>query len=162
MSTKRSIVFALFLTLAVPVTTVAQGRSPLLDKVVQSVEGTNPKWHLILGFCTCPVLVRSQVTYAFGDMYYGKLSSPRRVSIYISYVPTPAIARDSMADLRDRNDTARYLRKDYMIGDEAYLWTFENGTASLYFRSGAAIGELFGNRADVHFFARTLTKEWAR
>jgi len=32
----------------------------------------------------------------------------------------------------------------------------------LYFRSGAAIAELFGARGDVQFFARTLTKEWAR
>ncbi len=162
MSTHRSIVFVLFVALAVPITSAAQGRSTLFDKVEQSIEATDPKWQVVLGFCTCPALVRSQVAYAFGDMYYRKLSSPRRVSIYISYVPTPSIARDSMADLRDRNDAARYLREDCSFAEEAHLWTFANGSAALYFRSGSAIGELFGARADVQFFARTLTKKWAR
>ena len=162
----RSILFALFL-LSVPVTTGAQGRSPLLDKVVHSVEAANPKWHLIPGVCDCPVLVRPQMAYALGSLYYRRLSSGRRVMIYIAYVSTAAIATDSMAELRKVNDTAPYrrkgyLREDYMIADEAYLWTYENGTAALYFRSGTAIGELFGAPADIQFVARTLTKAWAR
>jgi hypothetical protein len=167
MSTHRRILFALFVIMVAPMTIVAQGPSPLLDKVVESIEATNPKWQVVYGFCTCPALVRSEVAYAFGSMRYRKLSSPRRVSINIAYVPTPAIARDSMTFLRDQNDTAPYRdaardRENYNIAEEAYLWSYTNGTAALYFRSGAAIAELFGARADVQFFARTLARKWAR
>ncbi|HYW71115.1 MAG TPA: hypothetical protein VE961_08780 [Pyrinomonadaceae bacterium] len=94
-------------------------------------------------------------------MRYRKIHSPRRVSINIAYVPTPVIARESMAELRKVNDTAPYrrkdsLREDYMVADEAYFWTYENGDAALYFRRGTAIGELLGAPDDVRFFARTL------
>jgi hypothetical protein len=167
MSAPSSIVFVLLLTLAVPITTLAQGRSPLLDQVVQSVEAQNPKWHFVPGVCVCPVLVPAEVAYAFGSMRYGKLSSTRRVSINVAYVPTAAIAKDSMTELRKVNDTAPYRRKGtvregYIIADEAYLWTYEDGSAALYFRNGTAIGELLGAPDDVRFFARTLIKAWAR
>jgi hypothetical protein len=150
------------LTLAAPISAAAQGDSPLLDKIVRSVRESNPKWHFIPGFCTCPVLVRSQSAYAFGYMYYRELTSSSRVSIYISYMPTTAIANDWMKDICDRNATARYLREQFGFADEAYVWTFDNGNASLYFRNGAVIGELNGAPNDVRFFARTLNKQWAR
>jgi hypothetical protein len=149
---------AILLILAAFTPATPQGSSPLLDRIVQSVRKTNPKWHFIPGFCTCPVLVRSQSAYAFGGMYYRKLTSPRRVLIYIASVPTSANATDWMADLRDRNARAGWQREQYWFADEAYLWTVDHGNAYLYFRNGAVIGELSGALDDVKFFAHTLNE----
>ena len=164
MPMRYSMLFALFL-LILTVTTAAQVRSPLMDKIVHSVQAKDPNWNFHTAVCTCPALVRPQIEYAAGSLHYHKQSSTRFVPIYIAYVPTAAVAMDSMAELVKVNDTAPYRRKDftredYLIADEAHLWTYENGTAALYFRSGTAIGELFGAQADVQFFARTLTKSW--
>jgi hypothetical protein len=162
MATHRSILPAILLILAVCAPAVTQGSSPLLETIVQSVRKASPKWHFIPGFCTCTALVQSQSAYAFGDMYYRKLSSRRRVTIYISYVPTFARATDWMADLRDRNSREGWQRQEYRFASEAYVWTVDNGNAYLYFRNGAVIAELNGAPNDVSFFARTLDKQWAR
>jgi hypothetical protein len=158
MSTHRSILPAILLILAAFTPATPQGSSPLLDRIVQSVRKTNPKWHFIPGFCTCPVLVRSQSAYAFGEMYYRNLTSGHRVLIYIAYVPTSAIAADWMTGLRDRNARAGWQREQYWFADEAYLWTVDHGNAYLYFRKGAVVAELSGALSDVESFAHTLAE----
>ena len=158
MLTHRSILAAILLILAGCTPAEPQGSSTLLDRIAQSIRKANPKWHFISGFCTCPVLVPSQASYAFGVMYYRKWASPRDVLIYIAYVPKSANAADWMADLRDRNARAGWQREQYWFADEAYLWTFDNGHANLYFRDGAVIAELSGASDDVNFFAHTLTE----
>jgi hypothetical protein len=162
MLTNRSRFNALLLAIVVSISATAQTRAPLLDRIVQTVENTDSRWHFMAAFCTCPALIRSQTDYAFGEMYHGKLTDNRHVTIYVSYVPTSVIAADWMRDLRDRNTTARYPREEYRFADEAYLWIYDRGGASLYFRSGATIVALSGVRKDVQFFARTLNDRWAR
>jgi hypothetical protein len=163
MSTNRSLLMALLLLVVAPTSGVAQGRSPLLDKIVRSVRGANSSWHFLPGFCTCPTLVRSQTAYAFGDMYHRRISDHRHVIIYIGYVPTTALAADWLRDLRDRNAANGWRRDEYKFADEAYLfWTSDAGSASLSFRRGAAIGQISGPRTDVEFFAHTLLNQWAR
>jgi hypothetical protein len=162
MLTNRSIFNALLLAIVASITAAAQTRAPLLDRIVQTVENTDSRWHFMAAFCTCPALVRSQTDDAFGEMYYGKLTDHRNVLIYVSYVPTSVIAAEWMRDLRDRNTTARYQREEYEFADEANLWIYDRGGASLYFRSGATVVWLSGVRKDVQFFARTLNDRWAR
>jgi hypothetical protein len=162
MLTNRSIFNALLLAIVASITAAAQTRAPLLDRIVQTVENTDSRWHFMAAFCTCPALVRSQTDDAFGAMYYGKLTDHRNVLIYVSYVPTSVIAAEWMRDLRDRNTTARYQREEYGFADEANLWIYDRGGASLYFRSGATVVWLSGVRKDVQFFARTLNDKWAR
>ena|SRR2546428_3464590 len=163
MSTNRLIELALLLLVVAPTSGVAQGRSPLLNKIVRSVRRANRTWHFLPGFCTCPTLARSQTAYAFGDMYYRKISDHRDVLIYIGYVPTKALAADWLGDLRDRKAVNEWRRDEYKFADEAYLfWTYDAGGASLYFRCGAAIGWISGPRTDVEFFAHTLLNQWAR
>jgi hypothetical protein len=163
MSMKHSLLLALLLSVTAPTSSIAQGRSPLVDKVVQSVTDANPKWHFLPGFCTCPALVRSQTAYGFGVMYYGQISDHRDVMIYVSYVPTTALAAHWLHDLRDRNAANGWRRDDYNFADEAYLfWASDPAGASLYFRRKAAIVQISGRRSDVQFFAHTLLNEWAR
>src|SRR6476660_1436669 len=125
--TYRFLLFGTCLIFAASVHTAAQGRSPLLDKIVESVRKVNPKWHFIPAICTCPVLVPSQSSYAFGAWHFGKLTSDRDVSIYISYVPTSARAADWMADLSRRDVVKEWHRGPYALGDEAYLWNSNTG-----------------------------------
>ena len=159
----RSLLMALLLLVIAPTSGVAQGRSPLLDEVVRTVRGANPTWHFVPGFCTCPALVPSQTAYAFGDMYHRKISDHRHVMIYIGYVPTRALATNSLRDLRDRNAANGWRRDEYKFADEAYLfWTSDVGGASLYFRRGPAIAQISGRRTDVEFFAHMLLNQWAR
>jgi hypothetical protein len=157
-----STIAAVVLVLLLSTPFASQSRSPLLNKIVQAVHTTNRNWHFIPGFCTCPALVRSQTDYAFGDMYYRKLTGDRRVSIYIAYVPSVTVATEWMRDLHARNRTAGYQRQDYSFADEASLWIYPRGGAALYLRSDAFVAELTGSAADVQFFARTLGKRWAR
>ncbi len=153
MPTSRSISPAILLILAASVSVAAQGRSPLLDEIVVSVRKASPKWHFIPAVCTCPALVPSQSSYAFGGWHLGKLTSPRRVQIYVSYVPTEAIAADWMSDLGRRNVETGWWRTQYRLGDEASLWTSDSGYAYLYFRSGSIVVEISGALNDVKFFA---------
>jgi hypothetical protein len=153
MPTHRSLFLGIFLIFAASVQAPAQGRSPLLDKIVASVRTANPKWHFIPGVCTCPRLVQSQSAYAFGGWHLGKLTSRRRVSIYISYVPTSTSAADWMADLGRRNVVTGWRREHYAFADEAYLWTSNTGYAYLYFRNGSLVVEVSGALDDVKFFA---------
>lgn len=162
MLTNRSIFSPLLLAIVASITAAAQTRAPLLDRIVQTVENTDSRWHFMAAFCTCPALVRSQTDHAFGEMSYGRLADHRNVLIYVSYVPTSVIAADWMRDLTNRNTTARYPREEYRFADEANLWIYDSGGASLYFRSGATVVWLSGVRKDVQFFARTLNDKWAR
>jgi hypothetical protein len=88
-----------------------------------------------------------------GGWHYGKLTSSRHVSIYISYVPTPKSAADWMVELRSRNVVTGWHREQYPFADEAYLWTSDDGHGYLYFRNGATVVELSGTLGDVKFFA---------
>jgi hypothetical protein len=161
MSKYRSVFVTIFLILAACLPASAQGRSPLLDKIVASVRKANPKWHFIPGVCTCTRLVPSQTSYAFGGWHPGKLTSRRRVSIYISYVPTTADAADGMAEIGRRDVVSGWQRQRYTFADEAYLWTAENGYAYLYFRKGAIVVELSGALDDVKFFAPHAYRQMA-
>lgn len=157
----RSLFLAIFLIFAGSVPTGAQGRSPLLNRIEASVRKANPKWHFIPGVCTCPPLVQSQSSYAMGGWYLGKLTSSRRVSIYISYVPSPASAADWMAELGRRDVVTGWHREQYAFADEAYLWTSNTGSAYLYFRNGSIIIEIQGALDDVRFFARFAKQQTA-
>ena len=153
MSIHRLLFPALLMILSTSVPSATQGRSSLLNRIVASVKKANPKWHFIPGVCTCPALVRSQSSYAMGGWHLGKLTSRRHVSIYISYVPTPASATDWMADLAQRNVEKGWHREHYPLPDEAYLWTSDAGYAYIYFRSGSIVVEVSGAHDDVKFFA---------
>ncbi len=153
MPTYRSLLLGIFLIFAASVHSAAQGRSPLLDGIVASVRKANPKWHFIPAVCTCPRLVQSQSSYAFGGWHLEKLTSRRRVSIYISYVPTSASAADWMADRGRRNVETGWHREHYAFANEAYLWTSNTGYAYLYFRNGSLVVEVSGALDDVKFFA---------
>jgi hypothetical protein len=153
MLTYRSLFATLFLAMTLSSSAAAQGRSPLLDEIVQSVRQADPQWHFVPGVCTCPALVQSQLSYALGGWHHGKLTSSRHVSIYISYVPTSASAADWMVDLGRRNVVTGWRREPYPFADEAYLWISDNRYAYLYFRNGATVVELSGALDDVKFFA---------
>jgi len=137
--TYRSLLLAIFLVFAVSVHTAAQGRSPLLDRIVASVRKANPKWHFIPDICTCPPLVPSQSSYAFGDWVRGKVNSRRQVSIYISYVSTSAGAAAWMADLGRRNLKTGWHREPYALADETDLLITDTGYAYLNFRNGSIV-----------------------
>ena len=162
MLTYRSLLPAILLIFAASVPIAAQGRSPLLDRIVASVRKANPKWHFSPAICTCPGLVPSQSSYAFGDWYLGKLESRRSVSVYISYVPTSASAADWMIDLVQRKVEPGWHRERYPLADEAYLWTSDTGSAYLYFRSGSIVVEVRGALDDVKFFAPHAYRRGAR
>jgi len=148
-----SLLLATVLILAASGQAAAQGRSPLLDKIVASIRKANPKWHFVPAVCCCPLLVQSQSSYAFGGWHFGKLTSRRHVSIYISYVPTSARAAKWMDDLGRREVVTGWHRAPLTFADEAYLWTSKAGYAYLYFRDGSLIFEVSGAVDDVKFFA---------
>src|SRR5258705_12824570 len=66
----------------------AQGRSPLLDKVVKSVKKHRPLWYFIPGVCTCPALVSNQLSYAMGGWHLCGVASKRHVRVYVSTIPS--------------------------------------------------------------------------
>jgi hypothetical protein len=151
--TYRPVVLGILLLFAWPLRTAAQPRSPLLDEIVVSVRKANPKWHFVNAVCTCPALVPSQSSYVAGGWYFGKLTSRRHMSIYISYVPTSVAAAEWMAELGRWNVVAGSHRQAVTFADEAYLLTSDNGYAIFTFRNGSVIVEVSGALNDVKFFA---------
>lgn len=158
MLTYRSLLAALCLAVTLSSSVMAQGRSPLLDKIVRSVRHADPQWHFVAGVCDCPALVQAQTSYAFGGWHHGKLTSTRHLSIYISYVPTAKNAADWIIDLARRNAVTGWHRELYPLADDAYLWVLDNRYAYLYFRRGATVVELSGALDDVKFLSSVVLK----
>lgn len=141
----------------------AQGRSPLLDKVVHSVKKKAPQWHFIPGVCTCPPLVPSQKSYASGGWHLeDRKGKPRHVGIYVSEVPSAEEATAWMEGVSWREVAAGWQRERYWLGDEASLLRNEDGTSStIYFRTGHVIIEVSGALREVERFARYIAEELA-
>jgi hypothetical protein len=137
----------------------AQGRSPLLDEIVRSVKNHRPAWHFIPGVCTCPVMVPNQISYAMGGWDLGDITSKRRVTIIISYVPSVQDVAQWMAGLSQQDVVDGWRREKYKLGDESYLWSADDGYSYLYFRQGSLAVELSGNVADVRLFAEYAVKQ---
>ncbi len=157
--------YALFLTLllvptiAMPIK--AQGRTPLLSKIVRLVKKQEPQWEFIYGVCTCPPLVPSQKYYTTGGWHIGLgKDNPRDVNIYISYVPTVKEATEWMESMSRWKLGEGWRREKYNLGDEAYLSRNpdKNG-GSIYLRKGRIIVELSGDLKDVEQFAKYVEKE---
>jgi hypothetical protein len=158
MRKSQSLMLAL-LVLAISTQVGAQGRSPLLDKVVRSVNKHRPSWHFIPGVCTCPPLVPIQTSYAAGGWHPGNITSKRHVSIYISYVASVEDAAQWMAGLSQRDVVEGWRRDRYKLGDESYLWSANDGYSYLYFRKGSVVVELSGKAGDVKLFAEYAEKQ---
>jgi len=150
---KFQILLLVSMVLAASTQVGAQGRSPLLDNVVRSVKQHQPAWQFIPGVCTCPLLVPSQISYAMGGWHLGDITSKRRVTIYISYLPSVQDAAKWMAGLSQQDVVEGWRREKYMLGDESYLWSADDGYSYLYFRQGSLAVELSGNVEDVTLFA---------
>src|SRR6266511_4278233 len=132
----------------------AQGRSPLLDKVVRSVKKQRPLWYFIPGVCTCPALVSNQLSYAMGGWHLGGVASKRDVTIYIAYVPSVEDAAEWMEGLTKWNVAEGWHRDRYPLGDESYLSSADDGYSYLYFRKGSVVLEVSGEDSDVKLFAK--------
>ena len=132
----------------------AQGRSPLLDKIISSIEKHQPLWYFIPGVCTCPALVPNQLSHAMGGWHLGGLASKRDVTIYISYVPSVEDAAEWMEGLTKWNVAEGWHRDRYPLGDESYLSSADDGYSYLYFRKGSVVLEVSGEDSDVKLFAK--------
>ena len=137
----------------------AQGRSPLLDKVVKSVKKHRPLWYFIPGVCTCPALVSNQLSYAMGGWHLGGVASKRHVSVYVSTVPSVEDAAEWMEDLSQRKVVAGWRRDRYMLGDESYQWSSDDGYSYIYFRKGSVVVEVSGQKRDAQLFAEYTAKQ---
>ena len=151
---KAQTLLLVLMVLAISTPIGAQGRSPLLDKVVSSVNEHEPLWHFIPANCTCPALVPSQISYAMGGWYLGDLTSRRRVTIYISYTPSVQDATQWMEELSQRDLVKGWRRARYELADESYLWSADDGHSYLYFRQGSVAVEVSGDITDVKLFAK--------
>jgi len=138
----------------------AQGRSPLLDRVVRSIKREEPRWRFIPGVCTCPPLVSGQRSYAAGGWYLEEAGERRHVSIYVSYVPSAQLAAEWMESMSRWPVAEGWRGEKYSLGDEAYLSRNQDGTNStVSFRKGKIVVEVSGELGDVVRFAGYAEKE---
>lgn len=152
------LVFLLVLTTTMPIK--AQGRTPLLNKVVRLVKKQEPQWRFIYGVCTCPPLVPSQKSYTAGGWYIELGRDKPRVDIYISYVPTVKEAEDWMESMSRWKLPEGWRKEKYLLGDEAYLTrTPDKANDFIQLRRSNIIIELRGNLIDIERFAKYAEKE---
>jgi hypothetical protein len=109
--------------LSLPTSSIAQVPAKRLTiKVAGSIKKKEPDWRYVMGFCTCPPLLPSQISDDVADWFRKRVdSTSEQVAMQIYMIGNQKEAVDFMSRFSSGRFRAHSVIHKYELGDEAFL-----------------------------------------
>jgi hypothetical protein len=131
--------------------------SPITTELARAIKRKEPGWGYTPGVCTCPPLVRSQLSHDVGIWVRKDEEGNREsISIDIYKIAITEEAVEYMNDIGRGRHGTRCQLEVYELGDEGYVFKCPSSFKSVvYYRKGDFIVQVSGDSQDiVERFAR--------
>jgi hypothetical protein len=127
----------------------------LTPKIARSIKRKEPEWRYIMGFCTCPPLLPSQVNDDLAVWNRKRANGTReRVGLQIYTIGSRSEAVDFMKNFASGRYRGHSRIYEYQLGDEAFLLDYSDvktgpnvtlkNPLSLWIRQGNFVLNIYG------------------
>src|SRR5262245_51319629 len=123
----RIIVYLVGLLTALQVASAPQDSHPeqlILARAVAAIHNAEPEWRYIGGVCTCPKLMREQLSVAVGTWDRSLNRSPDHIDVKVYSIATAEAAARWIYGLAHGNAAKGWSVTDYNLGDIATMATY--------------------------------------